>query len=208
MTAPQGYEAYARIFFPFVRSGRDANGRWFEEHIRWTDLANQNGKAVHALMEQETIVGSKDDVIEGERCSSMLSPEQIETMMPIFARHTSSATGWFLLWEGFGDLNDQVFNPHVPKINHTMRAFYMLRGPLNSYAQFSNDPSYWWPDDRAWCLCTDTDFAWSYLAASRACIDEVLAEPVLDAVETEPGNPARSGMDTINDPESIVPRSR
>ena len=207
MTAPQGFEAYARIFFPFVRTGLDATGEWIEDHIRWTDLATQNGKVVHALMERETIVGTSESPIEGNQCSDRLSKEQLEAMLPILARHTASTNGWFLLWEGFGDLNDRVFGPHVPKVSHSMRSFYLLRGPLNAYTQSSNDPSYWWPDDRSWCVCTDTDFKWSYLAAGRACVEEFLALPVMDAVETKPENPARSGMDTINDPDGVVPRS-
>jgi hypothetical protein len=206
MTAPRGYETYARIFFPFIRTALDPNGEWFEKQIRWTDLATDNGKAVHPLMEQETIVWTSDGAFERDQCYPKLSAEQFEALMPVLGRHTSSTDGWLLLWEGFGDLNDQVFNPRVPKASHDMRNFYLLRGPLTSYAQFSDDPSYWWPDDRSWCLCTDTDFAWSYLAGSRECIDEVLGIPVMDAVETRPENPARSGMDTINDPDGVVPR--
>jgi hypothetical protein len=40
---------------------------------------------------------------------------------------------------------------------------------------------------------------WSYVAASAACIEEVVSVPVMDAIETKPENPARSGMDVIND---------
>lgn len=207
MTAPQGFEAYARIFFPFVRTGRAETGEWHEEHVRWTDLAHRNGRTVHALMEQETICRSQTGETTADRCAWKLSPEQFEVMMPILAQHTNSANGWFLLWEGFGDLNDVVFNPRVPKVNHEMRSFYLLRGPLDSYARFSSDPSYWWPDDCSWCVCTDTDFTWSYLAGSSACVDEVLAAPIMDAVKTRPENPARSGMDVLNDPDGIVPRS-
>jgi hypothetical protein len=204
MTAPQGYEAYARIFFPYDRSGVDGNGEWYEEHVRWADLATANGRTVHALMEQETITGERND---GGQWTRNLSPGQFDALLPTLARHTSSSHGWFLLWEGFGNLNDQVFNDMVPKVSHSMRDYYLLRGPLGAYTHFSNDPNYWWPDDRAWCLCTDTDFTWSYMAGARECVDEVLALPVMDAVETKPDYPARSGMDVINDPDGTIPRS-
>jgi hypothetical protein len=88
-----------------------------------------------------------------------------------------------------------------------MRDFYLLRGPLSSCSQLSDNPSYWWPDDRSWCLCTDTDVQWSFLAGSRECVDEVLAQPIMDAVETQPENPARAGMGIINDPDGNVPRT-
>jgi hypothetical protein len=207
MTAPQGYEAYARIFFPFVRTGLDAAGEWSEQHIRWTDMARENRKQVHALMERETISRSPAGLDGHDRCAWNLAPEQLAALMPVLARHTNSTSGSFLLWEGFGDLNREVFNAGIPKVSHVMRNFYLLKGPLDSYAHFSNDPSYWWPDDQAWCMCTDTDFEWSYLAGSRGCVDEVLGLPVMDAVETNPQNPARSGIDVVNDPDGRVPRS-
>jgi hypothetical protein len=93
-----------------------------------------------------------------------------------------------------------------PGVVHPTRDFYLLRGALSTYRNLPDSPNYWWPDDRAWCLCTDTDFYWAYIAGSAACITEVLAVPELDAYETNPGNPARSGMDVINDPDGTVPR--
>jgi hypothetical protein len=78
--------------------------------------------------------------------------------------------------------------------------------PLSALGEFPNDPNYFWPDDRAWCLCTDTDFDWAYLAGSTGCIEEVLTVPVLDAYATTPENPARAGMDVVNDPHGTVAR--
>jgi hypothetical protein len=127
-------------------------------------------------------------------------------LLPILTSHTSSTEGWFLLWDGFGNLNEEAFNARIPKVHHWSRDLYLLRGSLASYGSFADDPNFWWPDDRAWCLCTDTDFSWSYLAGTRRCIDEILATPVLDAVQTVPDNPAHSGMDIINDPGNEVPR--
>ncbi len=159
-------------------------------------------------MEEETIASRPDRRGSIDQSSNRLSPEQFQALLPILTRHTDSAQGWFLLWDGLGNLNEKVFNSRIPKVHHAMRDFYLLNGPLASYAGFSDDPSFWWPDDRAWCLCTDTDFSWSYLAASRDCIAEILATPVLDAVETYPEHLARLGMDVINDPDGEVPRGR
>ena len=78
---------------------------------------------------------------------------------------------------------------------------------LDSYARFADVPNYWWPDDSAWCLSSDTDFFWSYLAGTRARVDEILAIPVMDAIETALENPAHQGMDTINGLEGGVRRS-
>jgi len=202
MTTPQGFDAYARVFFPFVEWTRDANGEPVEQHIRWKDMAQQNGWTAHALMEQETVSRNPNGEVDSRSPRSNLSPQQVDALLPILERHTSSTKGWFVFWDGFGDLNERAFNGSVPKLHHPMREYYLLSGPLGSYGEFPHGPNYWWPDDRAWCVSTDTDFAWSYVAGSASCIEELVAVPVLDAIETKPQNPAHSGMDVINnDPD-------
>lgn len=200
MTVPQGFDAYARIFFPFVGDPIDAEP--YNEHVTWTEMARRSGRTAHALMEAETIQAAGESV---GTCSNQLASEQFEALLPILTRHTSSPRAWFLLWEGFGDLHRKVFGP-VPMVSHPMRNYYLLSGPHSAYEDLPHDPNYWWPDDRAWCVCTDVDFDWAYLAGSAACIEEVLSVPVLDAYKTKPENPAAAGMDVINDPDQVVTR--
>jgi hypothetical protein len=149
MTVPQGFGAYARVFFPFAGEYIVGEGLVVgQEQITWAEMARRNGRVAHALMEQET-----------------------------------------------------------PKVRHPLRDYYLLRGSLDTYGDFPDAASYWWPDDRAWCWSTDIDFNRGYLAASAACVSEVLADPILDALATRPDNPAHAGMDTVNDPTGSVPRS-
>ena len=57
MTAPQGFEAYARILFPFVGEDTETDGMVTgQEHVTWTETARRNQRVAHALMEQETIL--------------------------------------------------------------------------------------------------------------------------------------------------------
>jgi hypothetical protein len=203
MSAPQGFEAYARIFFPFTGEEIEADGAASgREYVTWTETAQGNGRVAHALMERETILAPGQEV---PRPVDDLAGEQFDALLPVLTRHTTSAHGWFLLWDGFGNLNQHVFEPQ-PKVRHPMRNFYLLGGALDTYRRLPHDPNYWWPDDQAWCLCTDTDFYWAYIAGSAACIREVLSVPQLDAYETNPQYPAHSGMDTVNDPHGTIPR--
>jgi hypothetical protein len=203
---PQGFDAYVRIFFPFVGHDIVVDGLPGQEQITWTEMARRHGRVAHALMEPETVLSGPGGEAEVETCSGSLSAEQFGALLPILTRHTSSARSWFLLWDGFGNLNERAFK-RAPKISHALRDFYLLRGPQRAYADFPDDPNYWWPEDRAWCVCTDTDFDWAYLAGPVACIDEVIGLPVLDAYATRPEHPAQSGMDVINDPDGSVPRA-
>jgi hypothetical protein len=169
----------------------EANG-WTNEHITWRALAERNGRVLHPLVERETI--ELDSDAQDNDLLGSLAREQLEALLPILAGHTSSESGWYLLWEGFGDLNHSVLD-RSEKVVHPMRRYYLLRGPLSAFREFPHDPNYWWPDDRAWCYCGDTDLDWAYLAGSASCIDEVLAVPVLDALRTQPEHPAHYGMD-------------
>jgi hypothetical protein len=92
-------------------------------------------------------------------------------------RHSSSPAGWFLLGDGFGDLNEQAFGRHAPRLTHPVRDYYLLHGPHRSYASFSHNPNYWWPEDA----------------------------PAVEAYPTGAENPAHSGMDVLNDPGAAIP---
>jgi hypothetical protein len=61
-------------------------------------------------------------------------------------------------------------------VRHPVRNLYLLRGPHRAYAEFLSVswPNYWWPDDRAWCVITDTDWDEYCIAGSATCIDELL----------------------------------
>ena len=205
MTVPQGFDAYARMFFPFVGATVTESGEVHEQHMTWKEMALKNGRIAHGLMEEETIVQGADSQ-DGRRPSYSVTTERFNALLPILGRHTSSSSGWFLLWDGFGDLDTAAFNHGVPKVKHDARDFYLLRGSLGSYKDIPHDPNYWWPDDRSWSVCTDIDFNWGYIARTADCIEEVLAVPVLDALATKPANPAHSGTDLVNDPRAAFPR--
>jgi len=134
-------------------------------------MAWRHGRVAHALMEPETILAGPAGDDENETCVGSLSGEQFAALLPILTRHTSSPSSWFLLWNGFGNRNEAAFK-HAPTISHSLRDFYLLHGPHSGYGDFPDEPNYWWPEDRALCVCTDTDFDWAYLAVPAACIDE------------------------------------
>lgn len=155
---PGGFAAYARIFFPFMAE----------------DVAERRERIAEALAEPESVFpAGSDGHANPEAYCGFLPPGQFSALLPVLARHTSSASSWFLLWDGFGDLNERAFS-QAPKVKHPGRDLYLLRGPHGAYTDFPSEPNYWWPDDRAWCVCSDTDWDYVYIAGSAACIDEIL----------------------------------
>lgn len=176
-TVPEAFDACARLFYPIVGDPVDRDGRPDNERITWTEMALRNGRTPHALMELETIA-------PGEAVYDRFGDEQVDALLPILARHTNSTSGWFLLWDGFGDTDPRPFRDQ-PKVDHQWRSYHLMSGPLAAYPEIANTPSYYWPEDRAWCVATDIDFAWAYVSGTTACIDEVTSKPVLDAYRTE-----------------------
>ncbi len=183
---PGHFAAYARLYHPFVMGGLDpvAPGTWQE-------LAARYGREVRDPMTAEAF--ALDGVPDAQARVGTLSPEVIEVLL----EHLRPATGtpaqcYFALWSGFGgsivphDLEPQLRLPH--------REYHLFSGPLEaartSYDaapwahQFAN---LWWPADRAWCVASEIDHAWSYVGGPEPLIEAILRDPRLDAVGTSAG---------------------
>ncbi|MTD31267.1 hypothetical protein [Planomicrobium sp. YIM 101495] len=46
-------------------------------------------------------------------------------------------------------------------------------------------PSYWWPDDRSWCIYTDYDLNFSLFGGSHELVKTLLAHSYLECIEAE-----------------------
>ena len=46
-------------------------------------------------------------------------------------------------------------------------------------------PNLWWPADRSWCVASEIDLPWTYLAGSVELVEAVLADPRLEALPAE-----------------------
>jgi len=46
----------------------------------------------------------------------------------------------------------------------------------------AQSPNLWWPDDHAWIVATEIDYAWSYVGGSQHLIDRVVSDDLLEAM--------------------------
>jgi hypothetical protein len=180
---PGHFDAYVRIHHPFDDgSGSPATA------LSWRELAARVGRdlrdpavfadfALHGVPNMQAPVGT---------LPLALIDVLLEHLRPATAAPEAC---YFAAWGGHGasvvpyDLEPRLDLPH--------RRYHVFAGPIEaartsySVILFSHQSAnLWWPADRAWCVATEVDSAWTYVGGTRAVVDALLADPRLDAVET------------------------
>jgi hypothetical protein len=182
---PEGFDAYCRVFHPINGNGR------------WSDLAARNGRISHPEMQLHLIgvpPGERgpDETHEPPGVSSSwgsLPQAERRALADVLAIHTTTPEHcWFAVWEGWGGLDptDVVERVELPN-----RVYRLASGPVAAAADaiptsppfvWDQSPNLWWPDDRAWIVATEIDYAWTYVGGTRAAIDTVLTDARLEAL--------------------------
>jgi hypothetical protein len=67
--------------------------------------------------------------------------------------------------------------------------------PLSGDGQTAN---LWWPADRAWCVASEIDLAWTYLAGPAGLISALLADSRLEALPARPDDPLARVEDWVS----------
>jgi hypothetical protein len=78
------------------------------------------------------------------------------------------------------------------------RSYLLFKGSVAKAAGWQDGPNLWWPDDQAWCVASEIDHSYSYVAGSNALIKEVLAHPALEALPASVGDGIVYSSDRIN----------
>jgi hypothetical protein len=190
---PNGFEAYARVLHPLDPAVRG------QQPARWADVASWSGSELVpgidfpdiALPEHEP---SGEEPWPGQVPQvGTLHPTDADALGAVLARHTSTPDRcWFCTWEGWG----RVFVDDGPRVQLPQRDYALFGGPLAALpslmdAQNGRSPNLWWPDDRAWCVATEIDLAWTYVGGPAALISDVLANPGLEAQSAAPDENVR-----------------
>ena len=186
---PSGFESYARVLHPLVGSAR---GR---QTGRWRDVASWSGVDLIPGIEFPDIALPELEPSGAEPWPGQmpqvgtLHPADADALGAVLGRYTRTPDRcWFCTWEGWGSV---VFHDG-PRVELPGRNYALFVGPLTALrslmdAQDEHSPNLWWPDDRAWCVATEIDLAWTYVGGPASMISDVLANPRLEA---QPASPA------------------
>lgn len=222
---PEGYEAYARLFHPAIRieHGEGVAVRWNEiaaargrathPEMQWANISGvweHSGEHAPGLWDLEPDVGS-------------LPRQYADRLKEVLVRYTTTPNHvWFAGWDGFGGLKVRPggrgavsFGParkqravrrpsSAPTFQLPNRSYYLLSGPIEGIGEsMCEDPIWqsanlWWPEDRAWCVATEIDFAWTYVAGDSALVDSLTGDPDLEALPVQIGHAITYEADRIN----------
>jgi hypothetical protein len=74
----------------------------------------------------------------------------------------------------------------------------LFKGPLSSAIGHLEGPNLWWPDDRSWCVASEIDFPYTYVGGSKPLIEDILADPALEALPSAPHHGVTAFSDKVN----------
>ena len=203
---PSGFEAYARILHP-VQEGVD------KPLIRWADVARWSGVALvptiqwyEAALPEDAPDADPPWTSQGPREGSLSHEDTIELAF-VLSRHTSGLC-FFGVWEGYGGVTVQGSDvkalprrvEETPTFELPWRSYELYEGPVAGAMCFRTpdfqSPNLWWPQDQSWCVASEIDLPWTYVAASRELIDELLTASRLEVLEISPNDPIRGELPT------------
>ena len=216
---PGGFDAYARVLHP---AEDPMSG---DRLVRWAEVAAWSGTPLRADAQFHTValppVRPERDAPwsgQGPRQGELYPPDA-EALAGIARDWTTTPERcWFCVWEGYGagtllttggepsmPLPDPVPGRvrHGPRVRLPNRDYLLYTGPVE--AVLTTDPlpggdqaaNLWWPADRAWCVASEIDLAWTYVGGPAGLIEQVLADTRIEALPAGPGDPTTRVEDWV-----------
>jgi hypothetical protein len=191
-----------------------ANGRTVHPEMQWPHVSRVwegSGENSPGLWDLEPDVGS-------------LPRRYTDRLRDLLARYASTPDQvWFCVWNGFGDLKIHPEGsailttgrltrkrrrarrpPPAPTLQLPNRAYYLFSGPIRGIGESMRagwqSANLLWPEDRAWCVATEIDFAWTHIGGGEALIQGLIKDPALEAMAAQIQNGITYEADRINPP--------
>ena len=217
---PAGFAAYARIFHPASIEGRPG------VDVRWSEVAAQSGKKVHPEMQFHALVSEPGVDPPREGVLSQTQAKALVALLA--RHTTTPNSCWLCLWEGYGYLNPGAMvalvaarppfarlrvglgrlqlrwsrprlpRPDGPRVRLPGRDYLLFHAPLTEAMGWEDGPNLWWPDDRAWCVASEIDFPYTYVAGPQGLIDAIVQDPSIEALPATDTDEISYSSDKIN----------
>ena len=208
---PGGFEAYARVLHP-AEAPRHGHGHL----VRWREVAAWSGMQLGPDSQFHYIaLPPTRPTLEapwrgqGPGTGSLL-PADAEDLAAILRDWTTTPDHcWFCLWAGYGwsharlatstDDPGLLMPDPIPEsareglqVHLPARDYLLYTGPVEAatatvaLANSEQTANLWWPSDRAWCVASEIDLAWTYVGGQAAMVDRLLTAEQIEAVAANP----------------------
>ncbi len=183
---PPVFAAYARVLPPTYAD--DGGGRH-----RWSEIAASRGVVLTEATCFDALVAGSGRW--GRPCDGGVDARETQLLTDVLSSFTATPDeAYFCLWDGFGLDETQAWWNRPVRVRTPHRAYHLLTGPVAAASVLPTPlpwrcASLWWPADREWLVATEIDGYLTYVGASQAAIEAVLAHPALDAVPARPETP-------------------
>ncbi len=179
--------------------------------VRWREVAAWSGAALtpraqfHDIaLPEHTPPGPAPWDGSGPEEGTLSEPDATALVEILRAYTGTPEECWFCLWDGHGwdtavtsdgcAVTDPV--PAAvragPRVELPHREYLLYAGRVEEALAFVPEQrqtaNLWWPRDRSWCVATEIDLQWTYVAGSRTLIDHLVADPRLEAQPVEPSD--------------------
>ncbi|OAV62702.1 hypothetical protein [Enteractinococcus helveticum] len=207
---PEGFEAYTRLLHP-VQKGEDPV-RW-SQVAAWSQTPVTNDVQFHDIALPPHRPAAPVPWDSSGPAEGTLDASEAAHLVSVLRNHTTTPEHcWFALWNGYGwdgaarfELIGEGEPAHQleppidpvpsevrdgPLVELPERTYLLFTGPVEAALSFIQEyqqtPNLWWPADRSWCVASEIDLAWTYLSGSASLVDQVLADPALEALPAKP----------------------
>jgi hypothetical protein len=222
---PSGFAAYARIFHPGTMAGRpEIELRW-SDVAALSGKTSHPEMQFHAIAPpahdpQPRVYEPRLGVLSKGQAGALV------TLLSRYTRTPNSCC--FCLWEGYGYLHPGGMAPLVaagppfprlraglwrfqfrwsrprtprpdgPRVRLPGRDYLLFQAPLAEALGWEDGPNLWWPEDRSWCVASEIDFAYTYVAGTEELIDAIVIDPAIEALPAKLTDGISHASDIVN----------
>lgn len=204
---PGGFGSCARVLHPAeVPSG---GGRRL---VRWAAVAAWSGMPLGRDAQFHSVAlpparpaGQATWSGQGPREGSLYPPDA--AVLAALLRPWTSTPGqcWFCLWDGYGWEGGAIPAEvrHGPRVRLPGRDYLLYRGPVEAVtataglAGHGQAANLWWPRDQAWCVASEIDLPWAYVAGPAGLIESLVADARIEALPAAPHDPVTRVEDWV-----------
>jgi hypothetical protein len=203
---------------PLVMTASDGIAR---RAVTWHEVADATGKATHPGMQWTSIRGTAAEGFRAESPSSWewaptrssLTQQIVGELADNLADFTDTPRRcWCAVWEGYADMVGIREDTSLPRLLVGDKSMVVACGPVSAVSEASvnngvstmtdfngfRSPSFWWPDDRAWCVSTGVDMDSTLLGMSYDCASRIMKDPRIEALPVRREQLITFASDTIN----------